>query len=66
MGTVTIGNLKAGSLNSGVDASTETIISFANSTAKSYSSTINPSAGHNVETFDFTESGLGPASMFVY
>ena len=41
MEAVTIGNLKGGSLNSGVDGSTETIISLQTVLVKSYSSTIN-------------------------
>ncbi len=66
MGTLTTGNIKAGALESSDSPAVNTYVSFANSTVTTYDSTAYAAGGQEIETFDFTESGLSTGEAFVY
>lgn len=66
MGTLTAGNIKAGTLESSDSPASNTYVSFANSTVTTYESTAYTAGGQEIETFDFTENGLQPGEGFIY
>ena len=66
MGTVTTGNIIAGSLGSSDSPASNTYESFANTTVTTYDSKPYGDGGQEMQTFDFTENGLSPGNAFVY